>query len=134
MPGLDIAPIVDPRTNKLDLQPVNGNPVFNESRVHKVMSRLVEHKGKWWADSTGQQGSELYKVKNLRATTPSQLEAFARDALQPLLVAREILPPRGARDLRVEATVDRSTGRAWIYVAWSTPGGTDEHTRYAMRL
>ena len=132
--GRDIEMVIDARTKKLDIQVGGGNPVFGGSRVHKVMSRLVEHKAAWWADTAGQQGSLLYTVKNLRRTTPSDLEAFARDALAPLLAAREILPPVGARDLRVEPTVDRALGRASIYVGWSTPGGADESLRFALRL
>ena len=132
--GKDIEMVVDPRTGKLDLQVRAGNPVFGGSRVHQVMSRLVEHRSAWWADRTGQQGSQLYTVKNLRRSTPSELEAFARDALAPLVTAREILPPLGARDLRVEPTVDRALGRASIYVGWSTPGGVDENVRWALRL
>ena len=132
--GRDIEVVVDPRTNKLDIQVRGGNPVFGSSRVHKVMSRLVEHKAAWWADTAGQQGSALYTVKNIRRTTPSDLEAFARDALAPLLAAGEILPPIGAPELRVEPTVDRALGRASIYVGWSTPGGADEHVRYALKV
>ena len=131
---LDVEVVVDPRTNKLDLQVRGGNPVFGSSRVHKVMSRLVEHKGAWWADTTGQQGSELHTVKNLRRTTPSDLEAFARDALAPLVSAGEILPPRGASQIRVEPTVDRAGGRARIYLGWATPGGTDEEIHLALRI
>ena len=132
--GRDVETVVDPRTGKLDLQIAGGNPVFGSSRVHKVMSRLVEHRGAWWADTAGRQGSQLHTVKNIRRTTPSELEAFARDALAPLVTAREILPPRGSRDLRVEPTVDRNLGRAWIYVGWSTPGGAEESTRFALQL
>lgn len=132
--GRDIETVVDRRTGKVDIQVSTGNPVFGDSRVHKVMSRLVEHRATWWADAAGQQGSQLHTVKSLRRTAPSELEAFARDALAPLLTAREILPPIGARDLRVEPTVDRALGRASIYIGWSTPGGADESVRYALRL
>ena len=130
--GRDVELVLDPRTGKFDLAVAGGNPVFGTSRIHKVLSRLVEHRARWWADTAGQQGSELYTVKNIRRATPSELEAFARDALAPLVAAREILPPRGFRDLRVEPTVDRALGRASIYLAWSTPGGAEEQVRYAL--
>ena len=128
----DVEVVVDPRTGRLDLQVSGGNVVFGGSRKHKVMSRLVERQGAWWADSSGQQGSKLFAVKNLRRATPSELEAFAREALAPLVTAREILPPRGASQIRVEPTVDRALGRAWLYVGWSTPGGEDESVRFAL--
>ena len=132
--GRDVEMVTDPRTKKLDVRLAGGNPVFGQSRVHKVMSRLVEHKAAWWADTAGQQGSQLYTVKNIRRTTPSELEAFARDALAPLVTAREILPPVGSRDLRVEPTADRNLGRALIYIGWSTPGGAEESLRYALKM
>lgn len=130
--GRDVELVRDPRTGKFDLRVAGGNPVFGTSRVHKVLSRLVEHRARWWADTAGQQGSELYTVKNIRRTTLSELEAFARDALAPLVAAREIAPPRGQRQLRIEATIDRALGRAWIEIGWSTPGGDEEHVRYAL--
>lgn len=132
--GRGIEMVLNGRTGKLDLQVEAGNPVFGSSRVHKVMSRLVERKGAWWADEDGQQGSQLYSVKNIKRTTPSELEAYARAALAPLVAAREILPPLGSRDIRVEPTVDRARGRASICVGWSTPGGIEENARVALRL
>jgi phage gp46-like protein len=88
-------------------------------------------RGIYWADRF--LGSNLRARKTLRRTAPSELEADARDALAPLLRSGDIRAPIGSPDLRVDVTVDRTIGRAWIYVAWSLPSGVEESTRYALR-
>ena len=128
----DVAVAVNPRTGRIDVVVAGGGPVYDDTRTHKVLSRLSATRAAWWADTNGDYGSQLRSVKNIRRATPSELEAFAREALAPLVTTREILPPRGQRDLRVEVTVDRALGRAWIAIGWSTPGGTEESTRYPL--
>lgn len=128
----DVAVLVNPRTGRLDVRVERGGPATDTSGTHRVLSRLAAHRARWWADATGSYGSQLHTVKTLRRATPSELEAFAREALAPLVTARTILPPRGRRELRVDVTLDRALGRASIEVGWSTPGGGDESTRYAL--
>ena len=53
----DLAFTINPRTLKLDVAVTAGEPIYDDSRLHKVMSRLAAERGKWWADTTGQRGS-----------------------------------------------------------------------------
>ena len=133
---MDFAFVTNPRTGRLDMQTSGGSPVRDDSRFHKVMSRLVAHRALWWADKSGTYGSRLRDVKNLRRTTPSDLEAFAREALAPLVTAGEILPPRGER--QVLATIEkfkRTEGRAVVVVRWATPSGEEPPpARYPLRF
>lgn len=129
----DLAFTINPSSRKLDVATRAGSPYYEESRLHKVMSRLSAVRGRWWADSTGAYGSRLREVKNLRRTTPGDLESYAREALAPLVTAGEILPPRGARQITVEVSqFNRQLGRAVIFVAWVVPGGAEQSTRYPL--
>lgn len=131
----DVAFKPNPRTGRLDVVSVGGAPVVDNSRYHKVMSRLAAHRGKWWADTTGTFGSRLHEVQNLRRRTPSDLEAFAREALAPLVAAGEILPPKGATQIAVQVEYfNRAVGSARIFVGWSIPGGDDQQARYPLRF
>ncbi len=131
----DYAFTINPLTRRLDMATRSGSPYYDESRLHKVMSRLVAHRGKWWADTTGARGSRLGEVKTLRGVTPDDLEAFAREALAPLVEAREILPPQGQDRIRVDVErFDRAQGAAVIVVGWSVPGGTDQTLRHPLRF
>lgn len=131
----DLAFKVNLRTGRLDVDTANGSPFYDETRLHKVMSRLVAVRGKWWADTTGQRGSRIGEVKTLKRTAPSDLEAYTREALAPLVTAGEILPPRGQHEISVDIEqFQRAVGRAVIVVGWSIPGGTDQSTRYPLSL
>lgn len=63
-----------------------GDPLFDSTQAHRVLSLLVEHrpspqKPGYWADTTGTRGSYLYTLRTITSGTPSQAEAFAADAL-----------------------------------------------------
>lgn len=131
----DLAFTVDPKTLHLDVAIKNGAPFYDESRLHKVMSRLAAVRGKWWADVSGQRGSRLGGARSiLGATTTSDVEADAREALAPLVSAGEILPPTGQSTIGVNVTIDRAAGRIVLSVSWTTPTGASQSTRYALRI
>src|SRR5438045_1292301 len=77
----DLAFTINPRTLKLDVATKGGSPYYDNTSTHKVLSRLAAHRGRWWADRTGTRGSRLGEVKTLRGVTPTDFEAYAREAL-----------------------------------------------------
>jgi len=88
-PGRDLSlSRLNKQTNRYDLDwDDDGDPSFDDTEAHRVASLLIEHRPSslsagYWADLKGSRGSLLYTVKNLRSSTPSQAEAYARDALQ----------------------------------------------------
>lgn len=88
-PGRDLAlSRRNAETGRFDLDwDTTGDPKFDDTEAHRVTSLLVEHRPSaygagYWADPTGLRGSLLYTLRSLRASTPSQAEAYARDALQ----------------------------------------------------
>lgn len=102
-------------TGKFDLTwDASGNPAFDDTEAHAVLSLLYEHRGQWWADTAGTRGSRLYQLRNIRRSTPSQAESYASEALQPLVDARRIL------DVAPKARVQ--SGRVTLSVPWKTPG------------
>lgn len=65
---------------------VGGDPLFDSTQAHRVLSLLVEHRPTpghpgYWADPTGKRGSYLYTLKSITTGTPSQAESFASDAI-----------------------------------------------------
>ena len=98
-----------------------GNPRFSDDNVHRVLSLLLEHRPSpgspgWWADETGRRGSLLYTAKNSKRSTPSEIEAMARDALQKAVEEGWI------SDVSVRAHT-RPAERAHIEVRWKNPSG-----------
>ncbi len=124
-PGSDIAMRRNPATGKLDFDwDETGNPRYSDDNVHRVLSLLVEHRpargpdgGPGWIwDTTGKRGSLLYTVKNVRRSTPSQLEAYALDALQKAVDEGWIAAPT-AKAYLAPVTAAR------LEVTWQNPGG-----------
>jgi phage gp46-like protein len=120
--GRDVAMVRDLVTGRFDFDwDATGNPRYSDDCVHRVLSLLLEHRPSpgfpgWWADDTGKRGSLLYTVKNVRRSTPSDVEAFASDALQRAVDEKEI------SDVVARAFL-KPVGRARVEVSWKTPGG-----------
>ncbi|HZU84528.1 MAG TPA: hypothetical protein VE987_16475 [Polyangiaceae bacterium] len=123
--GSDIAMRRNPATGKLDFDwDETGNPRYSDDNVHRVLSLLIEHRpapgpdgGPGWIwDRTGKRGSLLYTVKNVRRSTPSQLEAFGMDALQKAVDEGWIKNPT------VKAFLQPATS-ARLEVSWQNVGG-----------
>lgn len=111
-PGRDLAMTRrNAQTGKFDLDwDDTGDPKFDDTEAHRVTSLLLEHRPSaygagYWADLDGTRGSLLYTIRNLKTSTPSQAEAYARDALQkaiddgaiegePVVSARRVGPSR----------------------------------------
>jgi phage gp46-like protein len=55
----------------------SGDVVFDNTEQHAVMSCLVEERARWWADTEGTHGSQLYTLRTLTRGRPSLAEAYA---------------------------------------------------------
>lgn len=102
-----------------------GDVSFDDSEEHAVLSCLLEHRAEWWADTDGTHGSELHTLKDMRRSTPSQAEAFAAQALQPLF-DRHLIQDIAARASRAPS------GGLRVDVSWETPGGRPQKTRISL--
>ena len=103
-----------------------GDVVFDDTEQHAVMSCLVEHRARWWADTDGTHGSQLHTLRTLTRGTPSLAEAFAVESVQPLVAARRIV----GFAARARANVQ---GQRFVFeVDWSVPGGKPHSTRIAL--
>ena len=132
-PGADVALARNPVTGKFDLQFDSTNAVmFDDSVSHAVLSLILEHRGRYWADATGQRGSFLYLVKEDRKATPSQMQSYVEDALSLLVDQGKILPLTGESKVRVIATRIHP-GRIDINVTYSTPQSSRVNTRATLK-
>jgi phage gp46-like protein len=114
--GGDVALVRNPLNGRFDLDWDDGNPVFDDSKMHTVLSLVLESQAKWWADQTGKRGSRLYTLRNDTRTTRSELIAILQEALAPAIADGRI------RDLVV--TADRvAAGRYAFDLGWKTRSG-----------
>jgi phage gp46-like protein len=86
----DVALARNPNTGRFNFQWKDGDVVFDSTCEHEVISRLVEKRAKWWADETGTHGSRLWTITHINASTRSEADAYAREALQPMIDANRI--------------------------------------------
>lgn len=124
-PGSDISMRRDPASGRLTFDwDETGNPRYSDDNVHRVTSLLVEHRPSpatpsqdaspgWWFDALGTRGSLIYTVKNVKRTTPSQLEAYALDAMKKAVDEGWISAP----------TAKAYLARALLEVSWTNPNG-----------
>lgn len=100
-PGADLAMTnQDPSSGLYSFDWEYGDPKFDDTQAHRVLSLLVEHRPGpqspgYWADTTGTRGSYLYTLRNLVRATPSQAESYAADALQKAVADNAITFERG---------------------------------------
>lgn len=106
-------------SGKFDIQwDTTQNPIFADDQSHAVLSLIYEHKGEYWADASGNRGSYLWTIKDLRKATPSKAQGFIEDALRPLLDTGKI------KNLLVSVSRDAfNRNRLNLSVTYSTPGG-----------
>ena len=110
----DITVVLNRNTNRYDFDfDATRDVKFDDTERHRVLSLLVEHRGKWWADTTGERGSQIHTLKNVRSTTPSQMEAFAMEALQKAVDEGKIqnvtASARRVSPTRIDLTVSYET-------------------------
>lgn len=81
-PGRDIRPFRNPN-GLYDFEwDDTGNPVFDNSAAHTVLSLQLERRGEYVFDRTGKRGSRLHTIKLDRGGTRDELEAANLEALQ----------------------------------------------------
>lgn len=107
-----------------------NDATFDDTEQHAVMACLVIARGKWWADTGGKIGSRLGTVKTMTAadgaqTTKSQVEAYAREALDDLVRAGRIALHR----VLVSVPQGGRAGQIVLTVYWSARGGPEQETR-----
>jgi phage gp46-like protein len=123
----DIALVRDPNTGCHNFAwGPSGDVVFDDTEEHAIMSCLIEQRGRWWADTDGTHGSQLYTLRTLTRGTPSLAEAFANEAVQPLINARRIV------SFTPRARVNVQGQRFLIEVDWTLPGNKPHSARIAL--
>jgi len=92
----------------------NGNPVFDDGLVDRIMSLLVEQE--WWADRARRRHSQLLDVHEDDERTKSRLEQYALDALDSLIGEGAVrnVAPEASRDIN---------GRWSLLIRYSTAAG-----------
>lgn len=118
-PGSDIEMATNPNTGRLDFSwDSSGNPVYSDTQSHRVASLLVERRGQWVQDKTGQRGSVLHLIRSDRARTASEIESAAGDALEKAVREGYIQPNPKVMATRTRAGVFRAV------VLYKTQDGT----------
>ncbi len=136
-PGFDLALQRQADTGKFDWVmstsgPNKGNPVFDLTRSHAVLSILNSWKrgtrpqsrqaeGGYYWDPTGQRGTLLWTASQDKQATRSDLLAYASDGGEQLVALNYISA----------YTTDAQRKRAGVYVlyfAWTTPSGNESQT------
>ena len=126
--GGDLSPVVNQQTRRIDYAfDSTGNPIFDDTKAFAVASLVVQCRGQWMQDDTGNRGSLVYTVRNDTRTAPSRLENYALDGLQTLVDAGEITGPNGAAQPVVVVT--GRPGQRRIDVTYSTPTAGVQTTR-----
>ncbi|HJU24543.1 MAG TPA: phage GP46 family protein [Casimicrobiaceae bacterium] len=84
--GGDVSLVRNPATGRFDVAlDISGNPQFTDTQEHTVLSLLMEKRGGYWADQTGNRGSRLYQIRQDTGRTPKQIEAEVLAALAPAI-------------------------------------------------
>lgn len=130
--GADIAMKRDPASGRFTFDwDATGNPYYADDNTHRVMSLVIERRPTpgfpgWWADSTGERGSVLYAIKNVRRSTPSEVEAAVLDA------ARKAVDEGWVTDVTAKAHL-RPAHRANVEIRWTNPGGQPQVAMVPLR-
>lgn len=99
----------------------DGDVVWDDTEQHAVMSALVIARAKWWADTQGTLGSQLDEVRTITASTKSDVEAYAREALAELVKAGRIT----VQNVVVNLPSIGQAGRIELAVYWSVRGSNE---------
>lgn len=86
----DIAMARNPNNGRFNFSWTKADVDFDQTREHEVMSRLVEWRASWWADTNGTHGSEIHNITVLNGSTQSRAEQSARQALADMVSRNDI--------------------------------------------
>ena len=81
MPDLDVALRKTERGKFTLVWDATGDLVFDDTAAYPVITTLYTHKGAYYWDATGEQGTFIHLVKQDKFTTGDQLKAYGQDAL-----------------------------------------------------
>lgn len=118
---LDIA-LKDSGSGKLvfDWGP-DGNPRFDETGAHAVLSTFYTKKGAYHWDTAGTQGTNAHKVVSDKFATGSDLSAAGNDALAQC--------DRDEIVTAIGATAEKARTGFWrVKLRWHTPTGDETRT------
>lgn len=109
----------------------NGNEwATDDTEEWAVLSRLIEKRGKYHQDKDGTYGSHIKEVRSLTGATPSQLEGYAREALQPLVDDKRIIlletPPP------ITVNMQKFINRVRLGVTWTRPKGGPPRSNFVL--
>jgi len=125
--GDDVALVRDANTGGHNLSwDDSGDVVFDNTEQHAVMSCLVEERARWWADTAGTHGSQLYTLRTLTRGTPSLAEAYANEGAQTLIDQQII------SGFTAEAQANIQGQRYIVEADWSVPGNKPQSARIAL--
>lgn len=93
----------------------DGDLRFDPYAVYPVFSTLLCHKGSYYWDATGLQGTLLYQVRQDRLRTASQLVSYSRDALTQCQAAGIVSDGTATAERR-------RTGSYFLQLKWSAGG------------
>lgn len=126
--GGDLSPVVNEQTGRIDYAfGDDGNPIFDDTKAFAVASLVLQQRGKWIPDAKGNRGSLIYTVRNDTKATPSKLQAYTLDGIQPLVDEGEITGPNGEPDPVVVVTGTK--GKRRLDITYSTPKGGPQTTK-----
>lgn len=116
-PGRDITLLRNKATGLFDMQwDSTGNPIYGDDASHVVMSLLLEHRGRWFADDTGKRGSNIYQLKQDVRATASLIKSYADEALKYGVQTGQLLS--------FENSVEKQgPGKYKLTVFWEAPNG-----------
>lgn len=121
--GGDVVLVRNGATGRFDVQlDASGNPMFDDSETHTVLSLLLERQGGWWADPTGKRGSILHTIKLDRGSTINDLKSAVLDALKPAIDDGRI------RNVTVDVQ-KRAAGNYKVLVGWLNRFGHVQNTQ-----
>lgn len=122
----DLAFKRNPANGRMGFLKTDDNDVaFDETEQHAVMASLVVARGRWWADTQGTFGSKITSVRSINGSTKSDVEAYARQALEWLVKAGRITLER----VRVDLPDGGQRGRITVQVYWRVRGGPEQNAR-----
>lgn len=119
----DVSIVTNQGTGRVDfVQDASGNIQFDNTQAHAVASLLHEHRGEWFADTTGKRGSQIHKVREVRRSAPSEIESYAEEALD-----RAVQTGRIKADPEIRA--ERRGNGIVLSVKYETPDGVTQRAR-----
>lgn len=82
MPDLDVSLLKVTTTGKFTHRwDADGDLIFDDTASYPVLTTLYTHKGRYYWDLTGEQGTFLHTVKQDKFTTGDQLRGYGMDAI-----------------------------------------------------